>query len=319
MEIAGMGRYVRTAFVTVLIAVVPVPVAEAGWVWTPETGWMNSRQTPKATAKEQFEDAGALYEKGKYDRAGAAFSMVRRFYPDSQFAEEADFLETDCLFREKHYERAYKRLEQFMKNFPDSRRRVDAIELEIKIGRKFLDGAKKKILGMKIMPAREKGIKIIETAIEHDRFHERAPEALMILGDVRLAGELYGEARKYYSRIVKEYPKSPLKSKAEYQLAFCDEKAVDDVVYDTSSFLKVEKKYRRLAAIGGGEVGDEAEKQVGAMRNKRAQKEFDTAEFYRKTRKTRAAIMYYKSVVKNFTDTEWAGKAQEWLGKLSEK
>ncbi len=63
MNIVGMRLWVKTACIAVLIAVILAPMAEAGWVWTPETGWMNAKQTPKATAKEQFEDASVFYEK----------------------------------------------------------------------------------------------------------------------------------------------------------------------------------------------------------------------------------------------------------------
>ena len=92
---------------------------------------------------------------------------------------------------------------------------------------------------------------------------------------------------------------------------------VRDVAYDTSAFRKIEKMCERLEARDDGEIGEKAEQQSESMRNKMARKEFETAEFYRKTGKEESALFYYNSVVDRFEDTEWAEKARECIEKLS--
>ncbi len=93
---------VRVAWLLALLFVLPLSEAQAKWVWTPETGWMNAKATPKPSAEEQLEEGMRLYKKKRYDRAYTAFAMVRRFYPEFERVEEADFLAAECLFHEKN-------------------------------------------------------------------------------------------------------------------------------------------------------------------------------------------------------------------------
>lgn len=309
-------RAAVAGFLAVLV-LLPASEAQAKWIWTPETGWMNARAVPKATAGEQFSEGMRLYEEEDYNRAYTVFSMVERFYPESEHVEEADFLRGDCLLQQKYYLKAYAVFEIFLDNYPDSKRRADAIEKEIDIGKEFLAGARKKFVGVKIFPAREKGVEIIERVISHDPFHQRVPEVLMLLGNTRFRSGRYADAKEYYSRIAKEYAESDLRSEAEYQMILCDVSRVKDVAYDTSVCRKIEKMCKRLEAMDDGEIGNRAEQQAKEMRNKMACKDFDTAEFYRKTGKENAALSYYNSVIDQFEDTEWAGKARECIEELS--
>ncbi len=248
--------------VSAFLSLVLFSEAQAKWIWTSETGWMNARAVPKATAEEQFSDATRLYEKKSYNRAYTAFSMVGRFYPESEYVAEADFLRGECLFLKEHYLKAYAVFESFLDNYPDNKRRSEAIEREIDIGKKFLAGAKKKFVGMKLFPAREKGVEIIERVTDRDPFHQRVPEVLMLLGDTRFKNCQYAEAREYYSRIIKEYAESDLRSEAEYQIILCDSNMIRDVAYDTSAFRKIEKRVtgeiasgdKQVIACGGGTV-----------------------------------------------------------------
>lgn len=278
---------------------------------------MNAKSTPKASAKEQFEEGMRLYKEKRYNKAYSAFAMVKRFYPEFERVGEADFMAAECLFHGGYYLKAHGVLEKFLKNNPDSEHRSEAIQREIDIGKKFLSGAKKRFVGLKIFRAREKGAEIIEEAIGHDPFHKRVPAVLMFVADTRFKGGQYAEARRCYERIVKEYPESDLRSGARYGMILCDTGSVPDVAYDTTDYRKVEKMCLRLEASDDGEVGEKAAKQAAVIRNNRAGKEFEVGEFYRETGKNEAALVYYRSVVDKFGDTEWAEKAKKWIGKLS--
>lgn len=315
-QLRNVSRTAVVGFFTALF-LLSASEAQAKWIWTPETGWMNAKATPKASAKEQFEEGTRLYKEKRYDKAYSAFVMVKRFYPEFERIGEADFMAAECLFRGGYYLKAYKVLEKFLKNNPDSEHRSKAIQIEIDIGKKFLSGAKKRFVGLKIFPAREKGVEIIEKAIGHDPFHERVPAILMFVADTRFKDGQYAEARKCYERVVKGHPESDLRSKAKYGMVLCDTEVAPDVAYDTTDYRKVEKMCLRLEASDDGKVGEKAAKQATVMRNNRAGKEFVVGEFYRGTGKNEAALVYYRSVVDKFGDTEWAEKAEKWIEKLS--
>jgi outer membrane protein assembly factor BamD (BamD/ComL family) len=170
---------------------------------------------------------------------------------------------------------------------------------------------------VKIFRDREKGVEIIERAIRHDPYHKRVPDALMLIGDARLKSRWYSEAKRVYARIAEEHPKSTLRPRAEYKAVLAESKAVEDVAYDTSSCEAIERKCKRLKAKNKGEMAKKAENLEDAIRNRRARKDFEIAEFYRKAGRRVAALTYYKLVAKNFKGTESAKRASECVAKLS--
>ncbi len=295
-----------------------VSAADAGWIWTSETGWMRKKYIPKATAREQYDHAAELHGKGEYEKAVVAFALVRDFYPDSEFIEEADFMQAECLFLLGRNVSAYKIFEGFLERYPDSKKRAAAIEREVEIGERLLGGAKKDwVGGVKLVRDREKGVDIIERAISHDPFHTRVPRALVLIGDSRFRTRWYSEAKQVYTRVAENYPKSDVRAEAEYRAVLADSRAAADVMYDTGACTAIEKKCRRLEAKNEGEMAKKAAELAEVIRSRRAEKDFLVAEFYRKAGKKTAALTCYRSIVKTFEGTEWAGKAKGFVAKLS--
>lgn len=308
---------VSCAAAVLLLACSPlVSVARAGWVWTPETGWMNEKYVPEPSPEEQYAKAERLLEKKKYKKAALAFYMVKRFYPDADEIERAQFMSGEALYQGELYLAAYLAFEDFLKNYPDSEGRMDAIDREIDIGGKFLDGAKRQYMGLKLFPSREKGVQILEAAVRQDPFGEKAPKALMLIADARFGNYEYAKAKEHYTRIVRDYPKSRIRADAEYKAILCEAKLIEDVKYDTGPAEGIEKRYRRLEAREVGEVKGKAAAEARQMHGRRARKDYDVAEFYRKSRKYEAALISYRQVVERYGDTEWAEKAKVWVDAL---
>jgi outer membrane protein assembly factor BamD (BamD/ComL family) len=60
-------------------------------------------------------------------------------------------------------------------------------------------------------------------------------------------------------------------------------------------------------------LSQEAEKNIGILRDKEAAASFHIAVFYEKQKAYPAARIYYNDCIENYADTSWAAKAAERL------
>ena len=67
------------------------------------------------------------------------------------------------------------------------------------------------------------------------------------------------------------------------------------------------------------EMSGEAKEIVDKLRNKEAQSAFNIGEFYESRRIPESAVVYYRDIIENYSDTEWAKKAQERLDAIQKK
>ena len=66
-------------------------------------------------------------------------------------------------------------------------------------------------------------------------------------------------------------------------------------------------------------MAGDAKQVVDKLKSREAENEFETAKFYESRKLPGSAIIYYKDVVQNYSDTDWAKKAQERLNELEKK
>ncbi|MDP2912195.1 MAG: outer membrane protein assembly factor BamD, partial [Candidatus Omnitrophota bacterium] len=67
------------------------------------------------------------------------------------------------------------------------------------------------------------------------------------------------------------------------------------------------------------ELAGDAKQVVDKLKSREAENEFETAKFYEARKLPESAIIYYKDIVQNYSDTDWAKKAQERLDVIEKK
>ena len=83
----------KTAFLLIFTAIIfTAGTAYPYWIWTPKTGkWVNPKTVVRATPKQQFDSAAALFEKKRYDQARQEFSKLIKAYPKSLEAADSQY------------------------------------------------------------------------------------------------------------------------------------------------------------------------------------------------------------------------------------
>ncbi|HOD48593.1 MAG TPA: outer membrane protein assembly factor BamD [Candidatus Hydrogenedentes bacterium] len=311
---------IRRCGVLVAAALFLAAGASDAWVWNPATGrWINEKNLPQPTAQLQVEAARSLMEQGEYKRAIRETNKFDKYYLDSEWADDNQFLRGEINMRQGDYLDAANEFQQVITNYPDTDLYDTVIKKQYEIGDKFY------ALGEKRMGKRwtlfrsrpfKKAIQIYSMVIDNQPFQEAAAEAQYKVGLCHFTRDEYVEAAYEYQRVLEDYAGSDWVDDASYGLAMCYYEASLSPAYDqTRSRLAIEAIDEFKSRFPEDERTQGLDEKREEMREKIARQRLLTARFYEKRRRFDAARIYYEAVVEQFPDTAAATDAKDWLDK----
>lgn len=133
-----------------------------------------------------------------------------------------------------------------------------------------------------------------------------ADDAQYYMAEINFIDEKYVLAAFNYQKLMRNYPASDYVKISFYKSALCN--------YYLSPSYDRDQKYTRDAiksfqdfqmVYPGDSLSAEADNKIQELRNKLANREFFTAELYRKIDSPISSIIYYDEVIKNFPDTKF--------------
>ncbi|MCS7169453.1 MAG: outer membrane protein assembly factor BamD [Candidatus Kapabacteria bacterium] len=142
-----------------------------------------------------------------------------------------------------------------------------------------------------------------------------ADDALFLLAELRFRREEYIMAAFLYQQLRQAYPQSVYAREALYKIGLSYIALSPPYDRDqeyTHKALQALMEFRYLYPADS--LLPEVERQVRRMRNKLAQREYSVAYLYRKLRSPEAALIYYDTVLQQYTDTDFVELA--WVGKI---
>lgn len=302
----------------IAIAVFVQPVAEAQWRWTPETGrWVNVRNLPRESAELQLEHARGLYEAGQTRRALRETDKFDKFYGDSEFADDNQFLRGEIRLAAGDEFRAAQEFQQVVANYPDTDLFDDVIARQYAIGDQLYEKGQVRLnrwwwFGRE-RPLR-RSAEVYQMVVENQPFTAEAAEAQYKIGLTQQARKNYYEAAFEYRRVIEDYSGSDWVDDASYALAKSYEALALPPDYDQApSQLTIRAIDDFKARFPGDARADELGAVRDEMRERIASQRLNTARFYERRRDFAAAKLYYQNIVKNFPDTESAAIAAQWI------
>ncbi|MFO7973175.1 MAG: outer membrane protein assembly factor BamD [Candidatus Hydrogenedentota bacterium] len=311
---------VRKCGVLVVAGLLLVAASADAWIWNPATGrWINEKNLPQPTAELQVEAARSLMEQGEYKKALRETNKFDKYYLDSEWADENQFLRGEIRFRQGRYLNAANEFQQVITNYPDTDLYDAVIEKQYEIGDRFYELGEKR-MEKKWALFRErpfkKAIEVYSMVIDNQPFQEAAAEAQYKVGLCHFTREEYVEAAYEYQRVIEDYAGSDWVDDASYGLALCYYEASLPPNYDqTRSRLAIEAIDEFKARFPEDERVEGLEEKRREMRDKIAWQRLQTARFYEKRRRFDAARIYYEAIVEQFPDTVAASDAKLWLDK----
>lgn len=284
------------------------------WIWTPKTGkWVNPKNQPKPTPKEQFEYAKSFYELKQFEDAKREFQKLIKAYPKSAEAAESQYYLGLIQEAEGNLYEAYQAFQKVIDKYPFSERIQEINEREYKIGEAFMGGEKRKALGVDL-PVENPAIEIFTKVVENSTYGPLAPKAQYKLGLVLKSLMRYYDAEDAFNKIISNYPDSEWVEAARFQLAACRAAVSRGSDYDQGATEEAKQQFEDFVREHPDAVlSRDAEKNIDQLREKEAESSYNIAAFYEKQGAYDAAKIYYNEVINSYSDSKWSGKAAERL------
>lgn len=312
-----MKRLILSLLIVSCLSIQPV---YAYWIWTPKSGkWVNPKNLPKDNPEAQFLYAKSFFDNNKYELAKQEFRKLLKAYPKSvEAAESQYFLGLVEEKQGKLYE-AYQAYQLVIDKYPFSERIQEIIELEYKIAEKFMAGEKRKALGV-TLPVENPAIEIFSKVIENSTYGVLAPKAQYKLGLVLKGLMRYYEAEEEFNKVVSRYSDSEWATAAKFQIASCRASLSKGFAYDQGSAQEAKEQFEEFVKEHPDAVLSlDAEKNINQIREKEAEATYNSAAFYEKQKAFSSAKIYYNSIISDYPQSPWAGKAVARLQIMEQK
>lgn len=281
----------------------------------------------------QLEAGKQLYQQEKFSDAFKVFSSIAKGKKNpAVVVEEALFYKAECEYHEGNYRDAKTNYIKLLHDFRQTGRyQAQAAQRLFDIANYWLDDTRREIQQSEderwfVRPAnyvsfsRNKPFLDVEghalQALDEVRLNDISgplgEKSLFFIATVKFHRKDYNNADYYYSQLYENFPNSPLAPKAVKQAILCKQLVVHGAVYDNRS-IEEARKLVDTAARAFPEVnkGDEQflERQLVAISQQQAERDYQVAEFYRRTGHPGSAYFYYELVRRRYPNTKLAEKA----------
>ena len=294
-----------------LLSLGVAPAAFAAWVWSPQTGWVGPTGAVKDSPEEQLAFAVAFFDRQNYSRAEKEFKKLLKAYKDSRDAAEAQYYIGRCEEEDGDYYKAFRAYRKTTQTYPSTKRFDEILQREYQMGNYFLAGKKRKLFGIAaVLPARDKAVEIFQAIVDDGPFSEYGQLSQYKLGLAHFALQDYEAAVTAFEQVISKYPNSPLVDDARFQIAQASLKGTFKADYDQSpTALAIRELEVFLKEYPESELAGDAGARLKELKERRAQHEYQVAQFYERRKRFASALIYDQSIVQEFAQTPWASQA----------
>ncbi len=295
---------------------------EARAAYTVKDGKLvNKNEMATHSVQEHYSFAMEAYQKKKWGELVKQATIVIKNFPTTPFAQEAVFYLAVGYFHEKDFELANREFANYLKKQATPKHFEEAIQYKFAIAEKFHKGAKRHLMGWESLPkwapAREEALAIYDEVITALPHHDLGAQALFGKARLLFKDEDYKASVETYQTLIRRFPKHALATEsylgvADVYLTQCQAEYPDPDFLDLAEINL--RKFRQ--DFPGDEQVESADKKLRNMKEIYARSWYETAQFFERTKKPHASIIYYTKVVAVYPDTECATLARKRLEAL---
>jgi outer membrane protein assembly factor BamD (BamD/ComL family) len=252
---------------------------------------MPATDVPRDERLERFDD---MIDHGRYRAVRGQLVNWLKANPQSPVRDRALFLMARALYGYGDRIRAFYYLDELMDTYPESRFFYPALELQFTIADRYLEGYKRRFLGVPMFKAEDEAVEMLY------RIQQRSP------------GSPLAERA-----LLRNYPRSPLTPRVRLRQGYSYLLQFRGPRFDATPVINAREQ---LSAVASEYPDLAAEEQVPELLERidhaMAQKLYVTGDFYRRTRQPRGAAYLYQYLLERYPDTAYAEQAQAELDRL---
>jgi outer membrane assembly lipoprotein YfiO len=235
----------------------------------------------------------------------------------SPLFDRALYLMATTLYQSGDRVRAFYYLDELMDEYPDSNLYYAALEKQYQIADAFLDGYKRRLLGIPMLGAHDEAIDMLFRIQQRSPGSPLAEKSLLRTADYYYFDGQYDLAADAYNFYVKQYPRSPLIPPVRLRQAFANYAQFRGVRFDANPLVEARTQLMEIiAAYPQLAAEEQIPTFVQRIDDAFAGKLYVTADFYRRTHSERAAVYLYRYLTQAYPASAESKKAEIALAKM---
>lgn len=282
-------------------------------VLDPRTGEWVEEEAAEEAAGDELGQARTFLAADKPNKARPLLQRWLKANPEDERTNEATFLLGEAYFEARDFWKAVQQYSTVAENSSGELFEL-ANQRCVDVARAFLSGQKRIVWGFLRLPAYAEGVEIL------DRVWERVPGSRLGELALKLKADYYDShgdldlAQDEYANLAQQYPSGRYVQYAMLRAAQCAEGAFPGIKFDDRPLLEADERYRQvLAAFPTYAEREQVAEHIEGIRQLRADKDFDIAHWYERTRQPSAAEFYYREVLQDWPGTLAAARARTRL------
>jgi outer membrane protein assembly factor BamD len=299
------------------------PGVRAAVIYRSNEGWSvegDESSQVEGSAAEQMRKAEQLEADGNAKAAYSAYRVLVKRYGLSVLAPKAQRKMGVLLENSGDYDKAYEAYSTYLSKYPRGDDFESVVESMFKIAKLFLEGQKKKLLGVPVASSMGRAQQMFEGIVKRAPFSKWAPLAQFNLGQALEKQGKYPEAIAAYQQVIIRYSGDAIADDAQYQIGYVRLKEHQQGSYDQASANKAREAFEEFVnRYPESEKVSQARENMKALEGSQTKGTLDIAKFYDKTKNYRAAVIYYNDIIKAQPDSPESTYAKARIDELKQK
>lgn len=283
----------------------------------PKTGqWIETPSPEAGTEDGDLDIARRHLAREEYSKAAKQVKgWMKTYGSEAERYPEALYIEGTAKLGMGEYRGAHDAYQALMNDFPGSVYAEQGIAADFRVAEQYLAGKRRKAWGglLRIRDY-DAGVKILDDVATNHPNTDVAELAMKTKADYYYRTGEFSLAQDEYVKLARDFPNSRFHPLALLRSAESALASFPGIKFDDAGLVESEERFTQFKA----QYPEIAEREripvvLEQIRSTRAQKEFETAGFYERTKRVRTAAFYYRSTVKNWPGTAWAAQAEARL------
>jgi outer membrane protein assembly factor BamD (BamD/ComL family) len=296
----------------------------------------------EGTAAADVAGALVLYRRGEYKTAETIFHKVAENTKNPpQVAEEARYYEADCQRLQRKWPKAADTYNRMLTDFPSGAYREQAVQQMYEIAEHWLDDTRQEMIEKRersegkrwivwpniihfekekpLLDEEGRALEKLEQVRYNDMTGPLADRALFLAGGIKFFRQDYKEADHYYSQLVEMHPNSPYVEPAIKLAIICKQLYYGGAEYDGRKVAEARKLVDTALRNYPGLATKEEEflkRQLFSITMQQAEKDYQVAEFYRRTGHPQSAYFCYEIVRRRYPGTKYHDLSSQRMSEL---
>lgn len=292
----------RLAFLPLLMAAALLPLsASAAIIYRSNEGWSvegDPNSTVEKSAVEQMKKAEDLEASHKLEAALGAYRGLVHSFSNSLLAPKAQRKIGLLLEKTGDPDKAYNAYDTYLTKYPKGEDFDGVVEAMFKIGKLYLEGEKRRVLGVKLAASMQRAQQMFEGIVKRAPYSRWAPLAQFNAGQALEKQQKYPEAIAAYQQVYTKYPSDAIADDALYQIGYVRLRDYREGSYDRASAQKARQAFEEfISRFPESEKVAQAKENLKSLEGGQTKNALQIAKYYDHEKKYKAAVIYYNDVI----------------------